>query len=180
MEQLTYDLQTLIQRAEIQNHLRKSDQLEADIELSQKLQRVLDPIMNQTELVPDNIQLEPVLVRTNLMQFDAMDQVITNKIINIYHIDINDRGLSSALLSTSLKSILHSLLQFEHTPAETLLEFNNMILSQDIVNLFVSCAVLQIDIEHNRLRFSSAGHAGLWKNDKDGYTYTSPGCAPRY
>ena len=170
MEQLTYDLQTLIQRAEIQNHLRKSDQLEADIELSQKLQRVLDPIMNQTELVPDNIQLEPVLVRTNLMQFDAMDQVITNKIINIYHIDINDRGLSSALLSTSLKSILHSLLQFEHTPAETLLEFNNMILSQDIVNLFVSCAVLQIDIEHNRLRFSSAGHAGLWKNDKDGYT----------
>ena len=104
------------------------------------------------------------------MQFDAMDQIVTNKMISIYHIDINDRGLSSALLSTSLKSILHSLLQFKHTPAETLVEFNAMILSQDIVNLFVSCAVLQIDIEHNTLCFASAGHAGLWMNAENGYT----------
>ncbi|MEE2925388.1 MAG: SpoIIE family protein phosphatase [bacterium] len=170
IEQLNHDLLTLVQRAEIQNHLRKSDQLEADVELSQKLQRVLDPITNQSELLPDNILIEPVLVRTNQMQFDAMDQIVTNKMISIYHIDINDRGLSSALLSTSLKSILHSLLQFKHKPSETLVEFNAMILSQDIVNLFVSCAVLQIDLEHNTLCFASAGHAGLWMNAENEYT----------
>ncbi len=169
IDQLNHDLQVLVQRAEIQSHLRKADQLGADLELSKKLQKVLDPIMGDNESLPNTIQIEPVLVRTNQMQFDAMDKIVNNNMISIYHVDLNNRGLGSALLSTSFKSSLHSLLQLEINPAETLLEFNTMILAQDISNLFVSCAVLQIDLNKQLINFSSAGHAGLWQKTNDGY-----------
>ena len=169
IDQLNHDLQILIQRAEIQSHLRKADQLGADLELSKKLQKVLDPVMEDNESLPEPIEIESILVRTNQMQFDAMDKIVNDNMISIYHIDLNDRGLSSALLSTSFKSSLHSLLQLEISPADTLLEFNKMILAQEITNLFVSCAILQIDLNNQTLNFSSAGHAGLWQKVNNDY-----------
>lgn len=169
IDHLHHDLQVLVDRSEIQSQLIRSDQLGADLELSKTLQKVLDPIHHFSLEPPHNFEATPLLIRSNHMLFDAMDRADAGQKVNLYHIDMSTRGLSSALLASSFKSSLHSLLQLDMTPAKCLAEFNQMILDQNIDDLLVSCAILQIDHSNNKLNFSSAGHSGLYRMENQKY-----------
>lgn len=159
---LQHDLQVLLDRSEIQSQMIHSDKLVADLELSKTLQKVLDPVNHISIDMPDKIEVNPILIRSNQMLFDAMDRNKVADKVNLYHIDMSTRGLSSALLASSFKSSLHSLLQLGMEPAQCLREFNEMILVQNIEDLWISCAILQIDQSKNTINFASAGHSGLW------------------
>jgi serine phosphatase RsbU (regulator of sigma subunit) len=72
--------------------------------------------------------------------------------------DVTGKGVPSALLMASTRSLIRSVARQYHTPAAILREVNNLLDQEMPMGMFVTCLVALLDPRTGWLRFANAGH----------------------
>jgi sigma-B regulation protein RsbU (phosphoserine phosphatase) len=131
-------------------------QLEADLELSQKIQKALLP-----QHAPDIPGLE-------LAVFSRPAQIVGGDYFDFFHFsdgshglaiaDVAGHGMSSSLLMASVQTTLRTLVPTTDSPADVLRHLNRFFCHNIHVTTFVTLFLARFDPAHRMLTYANAGH----------------------
>lgn len=72
--------------------------------------------------------------------------------------DVSGKGVSAALFMEHVKTLLQGYIPRFKNPRTSVSELNRKILQESRSSLFVTCMVIQVELESKQLRYASAGH----------------------
>jgi sigma-B regulation protein RsbU (phosphoserine phosphatase) len=131
-------------------------QLEADLELSQKVQKGLLP------------QQIPAIPGLDLAIFSRPAQIVGGDYFDFFHFrdgshglaigDVAGHGMSASMLMASVQTFLHTLIPEHDSPVEVLRRLNNFFYHNVQVTTFVTLFLGQFDPATRTLTYSNAGH----------------------
>jgi len=131
-------------------------QLEADLELSQKVQKALLP------------QQLPHIPGLELAVFSRPAQIVGGDYFDFFHFadgshglaiaDVAGHGMSASLLMASVQTALLTLAPITHSPAEVLNHLNRFFLHNVHLTTFVTLFLARFDPARRTLTYSNAGH----------------------
>lgn len=72
--------------------------------------------------------------------------------------DVTGKGIPAALLMADVRALLHAAADNADGPADALARVNRILVDERATSLFVSAALLAVDVDSGEVRYASAGH----------------------
>ena len=82
----------------------------------------------------------------------------TARRIGILIADVTGKGIPAALLMADVRALLHAAADNADGPADALTRVNRILVDERATSLFVSAALLAVDVDSGEVRYASAGH----------------------
>jgi sigma-B regulation protein RsbU (phosphoserine phosphatase) len=78
--------------------------------------------------------------------------------IGVLIADVTGKGIPAALLMADVRALLHAAADNAEGPADALSRVNRILVDERATSLFVTAALLAIDVDSGEVRYASAGH----------------------
>jgi serine phosphatase RsbU (regulator of sigma subunit) len=154
-EVLVARLRALLRVKAYQDQLRRmNQQMTRDLQIARRVQEALMP--ERTFRTP-RIEIQSAYIPSEVLSGDFYDYFVQDGLMHLFVADVSGHGLPAAILTSLLKSYIHSEASADGSLAEFMSRLNDFLYSVSLPTQFATAAMFRID-EKGRLVYSNAAH----------------------
>jgi serine phosphatase RsbU (regulator of sigma subunit) len=157
-------LRALLRMKAYQDQLRRmNQQMTRDLLIARRVQEALVP---ERAFRSPRIEIRSAYIPSEVLSGDFYDYFPVDESMYLFVADVSGHGLPAAILTSLLKSYIHTEAANDRPLADFMARLNNFLFSASLPTQFATAALFRVDEKHN-LVYANAAHPPFLLHQRD-------------